>query len=318
MLLSRQKILLLALCAVLSTGYGCSNSQTASEGELAEGSVPDSQADSVGSIPEDLLASEEKGQSTENAESTDPFSDLQEGEKHEAAAPPAASESEAPMSLIENGDEKAAAAEHSSGSGNMETYTVKSGDTLMKIAFTIYGDIDRWKDLQEWNSGKIKKAAALRRGMKLKYEAPMSAFEPEQHAHTYTIKKGDTLANIADEVYGRKMKYKKLQNYNSKLIRNPNRIFAGFTIYYDITAKEIAEAEARRQERLAASGGSVTPAPTSMVPSAIAPPTQDFAPTAPAPIAIAPQTLAPSNSGAVPAPASTNEMAPPPPPPMNQ
>mgnify|MGYP003346941154 CR=1 FL=1 len=32
------------------------------------------------------------------------------------------------------------------------------------------------------------------------------------------------VAGIADDVYGKKQKYTKLQNYNKKLIKNPNRI----------------------------------------------------------------------------------------------
>lgn len=320
MWLARQKFLALALFATaLTSGLsGCSNAEQASEVSSGEDAAS-SQADSVGSIPEDLLASEEKGQTPETeATNADPFADLAAGEKKEdeAAAPEA-------LAVIENGSEKEAEAVSSltdgdksssagSASAGTETYTVKSGDTLMKIAFTLYGDIDRWKDLQDWNSGKLRNGSALRRGMKLQYEAPMTAFEPEERAHSYVIQKGDTLANIADEVYGRKMKYKKLQRYNSKLIRNPNRIFAGFTIFYDITAKEIAEADARRKERVAMQGGGSNAEP---VPSMISPPPASVQPVQPEPMAVAPTNLAP------PAPASMppgpNDMAPPPPPPLN-
>ncbi|MGZ3693458.1 MAG: LysM peptidoglycan-binding domain-containing protein [Bdellovibrionota bacterium] len=311
MWLSRKKFLLLAVCALAYSTYGCSNVEQASDPGSTDSAAAASSADSVGSIPEDLLAKEEKGQATEGTEATgateatDPFSDLKEGDKKEEAAK--ADSTSDPLSLLDGGDSK-----ENVGSGKMDMYTVKSGDTLMKVAFTIYGDIDRWKDLQQWNAGKIKKASVLSKGMKLKYEVPLNAFEPEQHAQSYVIKKGDTLANIADEVYGRKMKFKKLQGYNAKLIRNPNRIFAGFTIFYDITAKEIAEAEARRQERMAGGGGAApatAPEATSMVPSAIAPPAEDLK--APAPIAAAPAAAGTQT----PAPASTTDMAPPPPPP---
>lgn len=310
--LSKHFILAIALCAF---ALGCSGSQQASEtGNGDDQIVGDSQADSVGSIPEDLLASEEKSQSADAgdsnaAEAADPFADLKESDKKEESA------SRDSMSLIEGGNETASAA--GSGSGSMETYTVKSGDTLMKIAFSIYGDIDRWKDLQDWNSAKLKKANALAKGMKLQYETPMTPFTAEEHAHSYLIKKGDTLANIADEVYGKKMKYKKLQNYNKNLIRNPNRIFAGFTIFYDITAQEIADADARRKERMAqGSGGgggygSTSTQTEAAVPSAITPPAESLVPPAPEPIAVAPA------APAVPAPASTSDPMAPPPPPAN-
>jgi hypothetical protein len=103
------------------------------------------------------------------------------------------------------------------------------------------------------------------------------------------------LAGIADEVYGRKMKYKKLQGYNRKLIKNPNRIFAGFTIFYDITEQEMAEAEARRMERMAGGGGS-------SVPSALSPPRPSTGSSS-EPIAIGP----PDPEDAVPAPASLTQ-----------
>jgi LysM repeat protein len=302
MLRSRPKFFL--LLAVLAAGiYGCSNTKPAVDAGEAMPGDSASQADSVGSIPEDLLANEESKDApaaTENApapesdDSAKAFTDLTE---------PGAADS---LAVIENGDSRAAET-----TGMMDTYTVKAGDTLMKVAFHIYGDIDRWKDLQSWNEGALKSKTALRKGMKLKYEAPSVPFSPDQHEHAYEIKKGDTLANIADELYGRKNKYKKLQNYNSKLIRNPNRIFAGFTLYYDITAKEVAEADARRKERMASSGdGSSSPMSQSSVtappPSAITPlPTDLTAPADTDPLAVAPNT--------VPAPASTLTEPPAPP-----
>jgi len=250
---SRKNILFLfSLLAVLALGAGCSSSQTTGdESYLDMGNSPESGADAVGSIPEDMLASDEAnmegttdGASEEPAPeataatSADPFADLAESE------------------ALEVSEESGGGA-----SGSTDTYTVKSGDTLMKIAFTIYGDIDRWKDLRDWNQAAVKNASHLRVGTKLTYETPLQPFSAQELSHSYLIKQGDTLAGIADEVYGRKMKYRKLQRYNNKLIKNPNRIFAGFTIFYDITDQEMAEAEARRQERMASGGGFSDPNP---------------------------------------------------------
>lgn len=283
-----RRLLFVAALAMLATA--CSSSQTQPEQDLNELASSESTADPVGSIPEDMLAAEETPAdavapegaeaSADTAGGADPFADLKEKDSSENLA------------TIEDG-------ESSATTGETDTYTVKAGDTLMKIAFTVYGDIDRWKDLFDWNKGTLKKASQLKPGMRLKYETPVNAFQPAQLGHSYTIKPGDTLANIADEVYGRKMKYKKLQGYNKRLIKNPNRIFAGFTIFYDITEQEMAEAEARRKERMAGGGGGSAPMDTS-IPSAIAPPPE--APPAPPPVAAAPP----------PAPSS---VAPPPPPP---
>jgi LysM repeat protein len=263
-----------------------------------------------------MLADEKAGGSTDapsnpDTPSADPFGDLKK--KDEAKAD---SSDDSDMAMLESADssvsakgakkEKAEATEvtensdssESSVAGQTETYTVHSGDTLMKIAFMIYGDVDRWKDLEEKNQGTLKNGNSLEKGMKLKYEAPAHQFRPEQLSHSYEIKKGDTLAGIAENLYGRRSKYKKLQAYNKNLIKNPNKIFAGFSIFYDITEKELAEAEAHRTQK--AAGGGAAPAPAdNNIPSAISPP-----PEAPAPnVAEAPAPIPPPTANEPPAPA---------------
>ena len=282
-----------AVLALALSAYSCSTSPPASEGN-ADGALPapESSADQVGSIPEDMLADEkgvEGSAEAAAAESTaDPFSDLSANAApdttnadrdallvpEESAKSSSGSGSTAEPFADLSGEEKRDAG----GSGKMDRYTVKPGDTLMKIAFHLYGDVERWKDLEELNRQTLKNSNLVRAGQKLRYEVPNETFNPDQHAKAYEIKKGDTLAGIADEVYGRRAKYKKLQNYNKDLIKNPNRIFAGFTIYYDITEQEMAEAEARRAQKAAQGGGNV--------PSAINPPPAP----APAPnVAVTPQ-----------------------------
>jgi len=54
----------------------------------------------------------------------------------------------------------------------------------------------------------------------------------ERNGEKYLIKVGDTLGLISNEVYGTKAKWKKLWENNRQLIKNPNRIFAGFNLYY--------------------------------------------------------------------------------------
>jgi LysM repeat protein len=270
--------------------YSCTSQQKSGGNDAAPLDSGDSKsgADAVGSIPEDMLAEEkgaEPGKPGDSAAATptaDPFSDLKEEEK-------AASE------VSDSGG--------SGSTGNMKTYTVKSGDTLMKIAFSLYGDIDRWKDLRDWNKDKLKKASKISKGMQLTYEEPASPFQAEQLSHTYEIKKGDTLAGIADEVYGRKAKYKKLQKYNARMIKNPNRIFAGFTIFYDITEKEVAEAEARRQQRMAGGGSAAAPEASASSPEAVGPPAPTEA-AIPSPIAPAPEAAPPAPKAVASRPAS--------------
>lgn len=234
-----------------------------------ESDTPQSGADAVGSAPEDMLTDETGGEAAQQP-SPDPFADLGDGKAAEAG--PVTEPSEGAMTT----DDQASSA----SSGKVERYTVRAGDTLMKIAFHLYGDVDRWKDLLELNQGALKDGSSLRKGMKLRYEAPSEPFTPEELAHAYQIKKGDTLAGIADEVYGRKAKYRKLQTYNRRLIKNPNRIFAGFTLFYEITEQEMAEAEARRAQRAAGMPSSAPALAAPPLPSALSPPSAPPAPSA--------------------------------------
>ncbi len=146
-------------------------------------------------------------------------------------------------------DSPKAAAPEMKGSGDMATYTVRKGDTLMKIAFTIYGDIAHWKNLYDWNKDTLKRASQLEKGTELKYEKPDSEAVIEKNGDPYMIKHGDTLASIADDIYAKRNKWKKIWANNKGLIHNPNRIYSGFYLYYQITEQEKAQAEAIKAKR---------------------------------------------------------------------
>jgi nucleoid-associated protein YgaU len=112
--------------------------------------------------------------------------------------------------------------------GPMETYRVQKGDTMMMIAFKIYGDYRKWKDINEWNKD-VKK---IGEGVELKYMVPDQRFGWQPSGLPYLIKTADTLGTISKEKYGTRRKWKSIYENNRPLIRNPNLIFAGFTIYY--------------------------------------------------------------------------------------
>ncbi len=112
--------------------------------------------------------------------------------------------------------------------GAMETYKVQKGDTMMMIAFKIYGDYRKWKDIKEWNKD-VKKVGE---GVELKYMVPDQKFGWMPSGLPYLIKTADTLGTISKEKYGTTRKWKSIYENNRPLIRNPNLIFAGFTIYY--------------------------------------------------------------------------------------
>ena len=110
----------------------------------------------------------------------------------------------------------------------MEKYTVQKGDTLMMIAFKIYGDYRKWKDIKTWNPN-VKKVGE---GVELSYMVPDQKFGWMPNGLPYMIKTADTLGSISMDKYGTSKKWKSIYENNRPLIRNPDLIFAGFTIYY--------------------------------------------------------------------------------------
>ena len=152
-----------------------------------------------------------------------PVSDLPPAPATEASAAPVAA---APVAAAPE-----PAASSAPVSGEMTPYKVKRGDTLMKIAFHKYGDLYRWKEILNANRGKIKGPGDLAPGITL--QLPGSDMVTiEQNGERYLIKKGDTLGIISNDVYGTKAKWKKLWENNRQLIKNPNKIYAGFNLYY--------------------------------------------------------------------------------------
>lgn len=295
-------------CAAALTACSGSKAKTDESAEPTSDTTASS-ADTVGSIPEDALLATEASSAPSDALGAAEATDMPKAEGTTDGAPAVEKDPFADLAAEAAANETATTEEPAVGI-TTDSYTVKKGDTLMKVAFNLYGDLDRWRDIYEWNKAKLKSGNQLRAGMRLQYENTGTGFTQEKYSHSYLIKKGDTLGGIADEVYGRKKKYKKLQKYNANLIKNPNVIFAGFTLYYDITQQEMAEAEARRKQRMAAQapgmpsmpqgdsfGGGMAPS----IPSAINPITPPM-PQDQAPVAIAPS--APAVPVPPPAPAS--------------
>jgi nucleoid-associated protein YgaU len=124
--------------------------------------------------------------------------------------------------------------------GTVKQYTVQKNETLMMIAFKLYGDYGRWKDLASQNREALKGGTVVRNGMQLNYEAPAEEFIWNPQGNPYLIKTGDTLGHISKEVYATVKKWKLLWENNRPLIKDPNKIYAGFTIYYLESGREVA------------------------------------------------------------------------------
>jgi nucleoid-associated protein YgaU len=125
-----------------------------------------------------------------------------------------------------------------SGGGQKE-YVVQKNETLMLIAFKLYGDYSRWRSLATQNPGKVDGSGLVRAGSILSYEAPVEEFVWSPSGNPYLIKNGDTLGTISKQVYETTSKWKMIWENNRPMIKDPNKIYAGFTIYY-VDGREVA------------------------------------------------------------------------------
>ena len=112
------------------------------------------------------------------------------------------------------------------------SYTVQQGDTLMRIAFENYGDLYKWKSIYEANKDKISNPNAIPAGTVLKLDKKDSSVAIDRNGEKYLIVTGDTLGKISNKVYGTPNKWKTLWENNKQLIHDPNKIYAGFFLYY--------------------------------------------------------------------------------------
>jgi nucleoid-associated protein YgaU len=158
------------------------------------------------------------------------------------AAPPAADMSAAPaaapLPVADAAPAPAPAPAPEMATAGESDYTVLKGDTLMKIAFETYGDLYKWKTIYDGNRDRIKDPNDVPPGTMLKLEKPSTPVALERNGDQYMIKKGDTLGTISNDVYGTASKWKRLWENNKQLIKNPNRIYAGFYLFYTLTPEE--------------------------------------------------------------------------------
>jgi nucleoid-associated protein YgaU len=240
-------VLALTFCFLFASCSGPKSAQDISEDaagmELSD--ADDLLSDSESEDEDDLFAELEDDEAEVEAVSEEPaeeFADAddEEEEADEATEEVAAVQEEQPMEMSEDDDASEMNTEMMASSkpvieavGEEKTYTVKKNDTLMLIAFNIYGDFTKWKELMKHNNDKLKgNPANLSAGMNIKYYHSGDEFVWNPGGNPYLIKWGDTLGKISDNVYGTNKKWKDIWHHNEPLIKDPNRIYVGFTIYY--------------------------------------------------------------------------------------
>jgi nucleoid-associated protein YgaU len=124
--------------------------------------------------------------------------------------------------------------------GSEKTYQVQKNETLMMISFKLYGDYSKWKELANYNRDTLKGSTVMKTGMNLKYMAPAEEFVWNPQGLPYLIRTGDTLGLISNSVYQTPKKWKVIWDNNRPLIKDANKIYAGFTLYYLESGRDVA------------------------------------------------------------------------------
>lgn len=107
-------------------------------------------------------------------------------------------------------------------------YVVKPGDTLWDIAAVTLGNPALWPNLYQANRATISRPSLLHPGQTL--VIPSKTVAAPRYRGTYTVSRGDTLWDIASEVYGNPLRWKDLYQANRGLIKRASLIQPGQTL----------------------------------------------------------------------------------------
>lgn len=121
-----------------------------------------------------------------------------------------------------------------------KVYKVHKSETLMLIAFKLYGDYTKWKELRDLNQTKLKKGLMLKAGDEIEYMTDGTEFVWSPNGNPHLIKHGESLSLISKHHYGTLKRWKEIFENNRPMIKEPNKIFAGFTLYYVPDSKSVA------------------------------------------------------------------------------
>jgi nucleoid-associated protein YgaU len=231
----------------------CSTGMEADEdGEVEDGETPaeTAQATPTDAVPEEVPEVEPPAPEAPVAQESPPaveeaVAQTQEPAPAEAASPapvepaPVAAADVSPAPAVEPVAEKGVDPVATPVAEGVASYTVKAGDTLMKISWEQYGTLFRWREIYQANKGRIVDPNHVPPGtqIELPAEGRNPATAADHNGEQYLIVKGDTLGKISNKVYGTLQKWKKIWENNRQLIRDPNKIYAGFYLYYVPEAK---------------------------------------------------------------------------------
>lgn len=204
---------LLLTLAITSTLFSCSSGQNLKEDNEVESQFEDSVA----------LEDSNEYENEESINENDYSDDTIEEQEDEIAQVEEAQTIEEQPTYEESAQNEV--------SGDVSDYIVKKGDTLMLIAFELYGDYGRWREIRDQNPN-LNSFENLTEGQVLKVIMPNEKYSFRPEGLPYLIKQRDTLQTISQDVYSTTRKWMDIYKHNKPLIKNPDIIYAGFTIYY--------------------------------------------------------------------------------------
>lgn len=223
---------------ILSMGLvGCSGSKSAQPVSQETPQVELSDSEEFIDNPSEEPASEVTEAATESTETQE---NLGAATDEPVITDSAAQESSADLTTESSLSESSPVVTESSAGGSEQIYKVQKNETLMMISFKLYGDYTKWKEIANNNTDVLKGSTSVREGMSLKYMAPAEEFVWNPQGLPYLIKTGDTLGLISNSVYQTPKKWKMIWENNRPLIKDPNKIFAGFTLYYLENGRDVA------------------------------------------------------------------------------
>jgi nucleoid-associated protein YgaU len=113
-------------------------------------------------------------------------------------------------------------------------YIVQKGDTLAKIAKKIYGDMNRWSEIKDLsalhNPNRIYPGDVVYYALTAESTSFAQAYELSPKSEV-TVQQGQTLANIAAQVYGDSTTWKMIWRLNGH-IANPDQLEVGTIVHY--------------------------------------------------------------------------------------
>ena len=100
----------------------------------------------------------------------------------------------------------------------------------MLVAFKIYGDYRKWKDIKDWNENVVL-GNKIKAGTKIYYKPTDNKFALPQ-GKAYLISRNETLGHISKKLYDKVRYWPFLYENNKRVVRDPSLIFPGFTLFY--------------------------------------------------------------------------------------